>query len=87
LSRLTPELIRMSSMSKCLCADTAMWVTTEAVQVPGGYGYTKEFPVERMKRDAKIAQFCEERTKSNAPLLQGLYRLVGSCCTNHWGMR
>ena len=59
LSRLTPELIRMSSMSKCFCADTAMWVATQAVQVLGGYGYTKEFPVERMMRDAKITQIYE----------------------------
>jgi alkylation response protein AidB-like acyl-CoA dehydrogenase len=59
LSRLSPELIRMSSMSKCVCADVAMWVTTEAVQVLGGYGYIREFPVERMMRDAKITQIYE----------------------------
>jgi alkylation response protein AidB-like acyl-CoA dehydrogenase len=46
-------------MAKCLCGDVAMWVTTEAVQVLGGYGYTKEFPVERMMRDAKITQIYE----------------------------
>ena len=39
--------------------DTAMWVTTEAVQVLGGYGYVKEYPVERMMRDAKITQIYE----------------------------
>ncbi|MEW5899801.1 MAG: acyl-CoA dehydrogenase family protein, partial [Bacillota bacterium] len=39
--------------------DVAMWVTTEAVQVLGGYGYTREFPVERMMRDAKITQIYE----------------------------
>jgi len=59
LSRVSPELIRMSSMSKCVCADVAMWVTTEAVQVLGGYGYIREFPVERMMRDAKITQIYE----------------------------
>ena len=59
MSRLTPELIRMSSMSKCFCGDVAMWVTIEAVQVLGGYGYVKEFPVERMMRDAKITQIYE----------------------------
>jgi alkylation response protein AidB-like acyl-CoA dehydrogenase len=59
LSRLSPELIRMSSMSKCLCSDVAMWVTTEAVQVLGGYGYSSEYPVERMMRDAKITQIYE----------------------------
>ena len=59
MGRLSPELIRMGSMSKCLCADAAMWVTTEAVQILGGYGYTKEFPVERMMRDAKLTQIFE----------------------------
>jgi alkylation response protein AidB-like acyl-CoA dehydrogenase len=59
MSRLSPDLIRMSSMSKCYCGDVAMWVTTEAVQVLGGYGYIKEYPVERMMRDAKITQIYE----------------------------
>ena len=59
LSRLSPELIRFSSMAKCYCGDVAMWVSTEAVQVLGGYGYIKEFPVERMMRDAKITQIYE----------------------------
>jgi len=59
MSRLSPELVRMSSMSKCYCADTAMWVSTEAVQVLGGYGYIREYPVERMMRDAKITQIYE----------------------------
>jgi alkylation response protein AidB-like acyl-CoA dehydrogenase len=59
LSRLGPELIRLSSMSKCFCGDVAMWVATEAVQVLGGYGYIKEFAVERMMRDAKITQIYE----------------------------
>jgi alkylation response protein AidB-like acyl-CoA dehydrogenase len=59
MSRLTPELIRMGSMSKCFCGDVAMWVTTQAVQVLGGYGYIKEYPVERMMRDAKITQIYE----------------------------
>lgn len=59
LSRISPEIIRMSSMSKCVCGDVAMWVATEAVQVLGGYGYIKEYPVERMMRDAKITQIYE----------------------------
>jgi len=59
MSRLSPEVVRMSSMSKCVCGDAAMWVTTEAVQVLGGYGYIKEYPVERMMRDAKITQIYE----------------------------
>ncbi|MBT8406522.1 MAG: acyl-CoA dehydrogenase family protein [Deltaproteobacteria bacterium] len=59
MSRMSPELIRLSSMSKCYCGDVAMWVSTEAVQVLGGYGYIKEFAVERMMRDAKITQIYE----------------------------
>ena len=48
-----------SSMAKCFAADAAMRVTTDAVQVFGGYGYTREFPVERFMRDAKITQIYE----------------------------
>ena len=47
------------AMSKLLAGDTAMKVTTEAVQVFGGYGYTKDYPVERYLRDAKITQIYE----------------------------
>jgi alkylation response protein AidB-like acyl-CoA dehydrogenase len=48
-----------SSAAKCLASDTAMAVTTDAVQLLGGYGYTRDFPVERMMRDAKITQIYE----------------------------
>ena len=48
-----------SSMAKVFASETAMWVTTEAVQVHGGYGYVKEYHVERMMRDAKITQIYE----------------------------
>ncbi|ARK32794.1 acyl-CoA dehydrogenase [Halalkalibacter krulwichiae] len=48
-----------SAMSKLFAGDTAMEVTVEAVQVFGGYGYTKEYPVERFMRDAKITQIYE----------------------------
>ena len=48
-----------SAMAKLMAGDTAMNVTTEAVQVFGGYGYTKEYPVERFMRDAKITQIYE----------------------------
>ena len=48
-----------ASMAKCWAADAAMKVTTDAVQVFGGYGYTREFPVERFMRDAKIMQIYE----------------------------
>ena len=59
MSRLSPEQVRFSSMAKTFCSDVAMWVTVEAVQVLGGYGYVKEYPVERMMRDAKITQIYE----------------------------
>lgn len=48
-----------SSMAKLYAADTAMWVTTEAVQIHGGYGYVKEYHVERLMREAKITQIYE----------------------------
>ncbi len=54
-----PGLTFASSAAKCLAADTAMAVTTDAVQLLGGYGYTRDFPVERMMRDAKITQIYE----------------------------
>lgn len=48
-----------ASMAKTLCSDTAMKVTTDAVQLHGGYGYMKDYPVERMMRDAKVSQIWE----------------------------
>ncbi|MFQ5898465.1 MAG: acyl-CoA dehydrogenase family protein [Candidatus Methylomirabilia bacterium] len=48
-----------ASMAKCFAADTAMRVTTDAVQIFGGYGYTREYPVERYMRDAKVTQIYE----------------------------
>jgi alkylation response protein AidB-like acyl-CoA dehydrogenase len=53
------ELTKASAMAKLYCTDVAMEVTTEAVQILGGYGYIKEYPVERMMRDAKITQLYE----------------------------
>jgi alkylation response protein AidB-like acyl-CoA dehydrogenase len=53
------DMGKYSSMAKLFASDTAMWVTTEAVQVLGGYGYVAEYPVERMMRDAKITQIYE----------------------------
>ena len=54
-----PELTKLSAMAKLYCTDVAMAVTTDAVQILGGYGYISEFPVERMMRDAKITQIYE----------------------------
>jgi alkylation response protein AidB-like acyl-CoA dehydrogenase len=55
----TGELSMMGAMAKAFASDVAMQVTTDAVQFLGGYGYTDEFPVERMMRDAKITQIYE----------------------------
>jgi butyryl-CoA dehydrogenase len=65
-----------SAMAKLSASETAMWVTTKAVQVHGGYGYTREFPVERMMRDAKITEIYEgtsevQRVVIAAALLRG----------------
>ena len=50
---------KISAMAKVFCSDMAMEVTTDAVQLLGGYGYMKEYPVEKMMRDAKITQIYE----------------------------
>ena len=53
------ELTMIGAMAKSFASDTAMSVTTDAVQLFGGYGYTKDFPVERYMRDAKVTQIYE----------------------------
>jgi len=50
---------QLSAMAKVFSSETAMWATTEAVQIHGGYGYVKEYHVERLMRDAKITQIYE----------------------------
>ena len=55
----SPHAMRWAAMAKLFAGDTAMAVTTDAVQVLGGYGYTTDYPVERMMRDAKITQLYE----------------------------
>ena len=52
-------ITQFSSMSKLLASETAMWVTTQAVQIFGGYGYVTDFPVERLFRDAKVTEIYE----------------------------
>jgi alkylation response protein AidB-like acyl-CoA dehydrogenase len=54
-----PRMTYFSSVAKCFASDAAMRITTDAVQVLGGYGYLREFPVERLMRDAKITQIYE----------------------------
>ena len=52
-------ITQFSSMSKLFASETAMWVTTQAVQIFGGYGYVKDYPVERLFRDAKVTEIYE----------------------------
>jgi alkylation response protein AidB-like acyl-CoA dehydrogenase len=59
VDRHEPDMGKYSAMAKLFCSDVAMKVTVEAVQVLGGYGYVKEYPVERFMRDAKITQIYE----------------------------
>jgi alkylation response protein AidB-like acyl-CoA dehydrogenase len=68
-----PEVRRFASMAKCYCSDTAMKVTTDAVQLMGGYGYMKDFPVERMMRDAKITQIFEGTNQIQRMIIAGEY--------------
>ncbi|MES2521060.1 MAG: acyl-CoA dehydrogenase [Gemmatimonadota bacterium] len=53
------KVTRFSSMAKLFATETAMWVTTQAVQVFGGYGYVTDYPVERFFRDAKVTEIYE----------------------------
>jgi alkylation response protein AidB-like acyl-CoA dehydrogenase len=57
--RMDPQLTFMSAAAKCFASDVAMEVTTNGVQLLGGYGYTRDYPLERMMRDAKITQIYE----------------------------
>jgi len=59
VDELDPQMTVLAAMAKLAASDAAMKVTTDAVQVLGGYGYINEFPVERMMRDAKITQIYE----------------------------
>jgi alkylation response protein AidB-like acyl-CoA dehydrogenase len=73
---LDPQMTVLAAMAKLAASDAAMKVTTDAVQVLGGYGYINEFPVERMMRDAKITQIYEgtnqiQRVVISKSLLKG----------------
>jgi alkylation response protein AidB-like acyl-CoA dehydrogenase len=72
-----PRMTRWSAMAKCFASDAAMRITTDAVQVLGGYGYVREYPVERLMRDAKVTQIYEgtnqiQRIVIARELLRGL---------------
>jgi alkylation response protein AidB-like acyl-CoA dehydrogenase len=67
----SPDIPRISSMAKWYASDVAMKVTTDAVQVFGGYGYSREYPVERMMRDAKITQIYEGTNQIQRVIIAG----------------
>ena len=58
-------------MAKCFCGDTAMKVTTDALQIFGGYGYMREYPVEKMMRDAKIFQIFDGTNQIQRVIISG----------------
>ncbi len=52
-------IVQLSSIAKLAASETAMWVTTQAIQIFGGYGYITDYPVERLFRDAKVTEIYE----------------------------
>jgi alkylation response protein AidB-like acyl-CoA dehydrogenase len=70
------DLTTVGAMAKCFASDVAMQVTTDAVQLLGGNGYTRDFPVERMMRDAKITQIYEGTNQIQRVVISK--RLLGS---------
>jgi alkylation response protein AidB-like acyl-CoA dehydrogenase len=73
-----PRMTYFSSIAKCFASDAAMRVTTDAVQVLGGYGYIREYPVERMMRDAKITQIYEGTNQiQRVVIARELLRAIG----------
>lgn len=70
-SRKLPTLSVAAAQAKLFAAETAMEVTTKAVQLHGGYGYTREYPVERMMRDAKITEIYEGTSEVQRMVISG----------------
>ena len=69
------KVSRLSSMAKLFASETAMYVTTEAIQVFGGYGYVKEYPVEKLFRDAKVTEIYEGTSEIQRTVIaRELYR-------------
>jgi len=65
------QFSKESAMSKLLASDVAMKVTIDAVQIFGGYGYMKDYPVEKMMRDAKITQIYEGTNQIQRNVIAG----------------
>jgi alkylation response protein AidB-like acyl-CoA dehydrogenase len=73
-----PRMTYFSSVAKCFASDAAMRITTDAVQVLGGYGYIREYPVERLMRDAKITQIYEGTNQiQRVVIARELLRAIG----------
>jgi alkylation response protein AidB-like acyl-CoA dehydrogenase len=69
------RVTQLASMAKLFASEAAMYVTTEAVQVFGGYGYMKEYPVERLFRDAKVTEIYEGTSEIQRTVIaRELYR-------------
>ncbi len=62
---------KVSAMAKLMASDVAMKVTTDAVQIFGGYGYMRDYPVEKMMRDAKITQIYEGTNQIQRNVIAG----------------
>ena len=71
MDRLPRGFSKLSAIAKVFAGDTAMSVTNDAVQLLGGYGYMKEYPVERMMRDAKITQIYEGTNQVQRVVIAG----------------
>ena len=62
---------KQAAMAKLSASETAMWVTTKALQMFGGYGYTNDYPMERMMRDAKITEIYEGTSEVQRIVISG----------------
>ena len=72
------HITQFSAMAKLMASETAMWVTTQAIQIFGGYGYVKEYPVERLFRDAKVTEIYEGTSEiQRIVIARELYSRVG----------
>ena len=68
------NVTQLASMAKLFASETAMWVTTQAVQLFGGYGYMRDFPVEKLFRDAKVTEIYEGTSEiQRIVIARGLY--------------
>jgi alkylation response protein AidB-like acyl-CoA dehydrogenase len=71
----TEGAVAPAAMAKVLASETAMWVTTQAVQIYGGYGYMRDYPVEKLMRDAKATELLAGSNEQLRVLIaEGLYQ-------------